>query len=188
MRNWFSGLMGVAVVGLCVLCLLLLRQNAGLRRAVADRDAAMAARASAEGLRAGDTVGGLALFDGEGGAVDVGFGAGEAPALVFLVTTGCEACEAAMPVWDTLVGSGVMGARVVCVDASVRDASGVVAHSAVIPTLWAEDPRWLRDVPVTPGVVVVAGDGRVVGVWYGARAATRVDEIRAALHDASVGG
>jgi len=180
--------MGFAVAGLSVFVVLLVRQNAVLRGEVLARDRQLSGRATDEGLKAGDRVGEIGLFDTGGVVSALAFGAESEPALVFVVSSGCGACDLAMPDWDGLVGGGMAGTRVVCVDVGAREASSLEAKSAVLPWYGSHEPGWLREVPITPTALVVRGDGLVMEVWHGHRAARRTEEIRAALFDAALGG
>lgn len=171
--------------GLCVLVLLLMRQNGALREAVAERDAMLEARLAQESLKPGDRLGAIGLYGASGAVSELGFG-GEMPAtVVFAVSAGCAACDLAMPAWDAMVGEGLPEVRLVCVDVTAAEPGALSPKSAVLPWYGTGEPGWLREVPVTPSVVVIRGDGEVVGVWNGHRASRRTGEIRAAIEDAA---
>lgn len=187
MKNWFSWVLLVGVVGLSVMVVLLARQNGRLRAAVEERDAAVAALASEGGLREGDQVGPLELFDADGTARVLGFDEGHASTLILLVSTGCEACDVAVPLWEQMLEEGGFGAMVVAVDASVREPSALGSYSERFPTWGTTAQRigWLREIPLTPSAVLVGPGGRVLGAWYGVRAATRTGEILDAMTEAA---
>lgn len=178
----------LAVLGLAVLVVLLMTQNASLRRVIGEQDARLLVRATEDGLEVGDRVGSLALFDASGVISELVFGDGEPAAVVFMVSAGCAACDFVLPDWDTMVEGGLSGARAVVVDVVAADASALEPKSALIPWHGAQGTGWLRGVSVTPSVVLVRGDGEVVGVWSGNVASRRVDEISDLVLDAMLGG
>lgn len=187
MKHWFSWLMGAGLIGLGVMVLLLAQQNAALRAELADRDRAVAALAAQGGLKEGDRVDALRVFDSSGQEALLAFDEGHAATLLFLVSAGCGACDVVLPLWDVMLAEGFAGVRVVGVDAGARTPQTLGAYSARFATLGtaAADIGWLREIPLTPSAVVIGPGGRVLGAWYGARSSSRTGEIRAVL-DAAV--
>lgn len=187
MKHWFSWVIGLGLVGMVVMTLLLSRQNAALRVELEERDRAIAALAAAGGLRAGDAVEALRLFDADGEERWLAFDGDEAATLLLLVSAGCRACDITLPLWDAMLREDGGGVRVVAVDAGARGPGELGSYSDLYPT-WAareQDVGWLREIPLTPSAVVIGPGGRVLEAWYGARAASRTGEIRAVL-DAAV--
>ncbi|MCC5822454.1 MAG: hypothetical protein LAT64_06945 [Phycisphaerales bacterium] len=187
MKHWFSWVIGLGLVGMIVMTLLLSGQNAALRAELQDRDRAIAALAAEGGLRAGDTVEALRLFDADGETRWLSFDGGEPATLLLLVSAGCRACDITLPLWDAMLREDDAGVRVVAVDAGARQPAELGSYSDLYPT-WAareQEVGWLREIPLTPSAVVIGPGGRVLEAWYGARAASRTGEIRAVL-DAAV--
>ncbi len=186
MKNPFTWFLGFAVVALAVIVLLMTRTNAALRVAIQERDEMIASRAAEVGLGTGDTVDPLELFSPAGEPGTLAFG--PEPALVLLVSTGCDACDLAVPAWESLIAEGLPGVTVVCLDMTAREPSELTPKSAVFDVVGVGDPAWLHEIPVTPSVLVIGPDARVAGAWYGLRAARRTAEMRAVLDDILNGG
>ncbi len=178
----------LALIGLSVLTVLLLVQNAALRRVVSRQDARLLERATQGGLVPGDRVGALALFDASGAERGLFFDEGGPATVVFVVSAGCAACDLVLPAWDGMVADDLGGALAVVIDVAAGEPGALEPKSAVIQWRGARRAGWLRGVPVTPSVIVVRGGGEVVGVWSGNVAARRVDEIRDAARQASLPG
>lgn len=189
MKHWFSIVSVCGMLGLGVLCLLLTGQNRELRAALAERDDVIALQAGETGLRTGDRVGALSLFDREGAAVELDFVPGSPVTVVLFTSSGCGACEVTLPRWEEMLSQDMVGARVIGIDASARDASSIEERSAMFRTLGTtnEQVGWLREIPLSPAVLVIDPSGVIRGAWYGQRAAGRTEEIRGLVMDLSAG-
>lgn len=200
--GWFTWFLVVAVVGLGVLCVLLVRQNRALKRELMLGWEARVAVAREEGIKAGEMVGKLELVgrDGEarrlGSAEDGGEGG---PALVFVVGGACGYCEQAAPVWDQmLMEMGLTGergggqVRIAAVQTDAREPADLKVVGAAIPVYCVAggDGRstWLRRVTIEPAAVLIDGRGRVIKAWLGIPEAVDTADIRQTLLDALTSG
>lgn len=186
MKHWFTVVVWVGLAGLSVWVVLLTRQTVALRAALEERDLALAGLVAEGGLRPGDTVGPLSLYGASGEVIGLGFDGTGGATLLFLVSDGCSACDLTLPAWEMLAGGDVYGARVVAVDAGAVGAASLRQYSALYPTYGVTPggAGWLREIPLTPSAIAIGASGRVLGVWYGSRAASRTDEMRGVLMDA----
>lgn len=190
MKHWFLIISVCGMLGMGALCVLLTGQNRALRAELAERDAVIAMQAGESGLRVGDRVGPLRLFDRVGGTAQLDFGPDRPVTVVLFMSAGCGACEVILPQWEAMLTQDMVGARVVGIDAAARDPAAIEERSALFPTLGttADQIGWLREIPLSPAVLVIDGEGVVRGAWYGQRATGRTGEIRGLVIDLSVGG
>jgi hypothetical protein len=189
MKDWFSWVVWIGLVGLGVWVLVLTRQNAVLRREIEARDASIAAMAVEGGLRVGDRVEALRTFDPDGAEHLVAFDEGHPATLILLVSRGCGACDATLPLWEAMSEADLAGARVVMIDAGARTPAELEGYSARFPTraTTPDHTGWLREIPLTPSALAIGPGGRVLGVWYGWRASARTPEIAGVLSEAAGG-
>lgn len=189
MKDWFSWVLGIGLVGLGAWVLVLTRQNASLRTELAERDRAIQAMAEKGGLRVGDRVAPLHAFDPDGAERLIAFDEGHPATLILLVSRGCAACDTTLPLWEAMTDDDLAGARVLIIDAGARTAPELEPYPARFPTLATAADRidWLREIPLTPSALAVGPGGRVLGVWYGWRASARTAEIAAVLNEAAGG-
>ncbi len=189
MKDWLSWVLWIGLAGLCVWVLALTRQNAALRRMVEERDASIVALAGEGGLRIGDRVEALHMFDPDGGGSLLAFDEGHPATLILLVNRGCEACDITIPLWEAMTDTDLAGARAVMIDAGARTPAELEAYSPRFPVYGTASDRiaWLREIPLTPSVVAVGPGGRVLGAWYGWRASSRTEEIASVLAEAAGG-
>lgn len=186
----FVGFLLVAVCGLCVLVVLLLRQNRDLRTQIEFKKR-VEQTSAAPSLAIGESVEPLDLIGAGGAVTRTTFGEHEPATVVFFVAEHCGYCEKAIPLWagavretrDTLASAKGPGVRIVGVVADALDDASLKQITPEIPTFRVQDGHktWLKRVNATPSAVLLSPTGKVENFWIGETNAAQVEELRTAI-------
>lgn len=189
----FTAFLVVACTGLCVLVLLLARENRRLKGELARVGMAVGAgvgSAPAVTLAVGTEVGPLPLVDAEGAASELAFGEGPAT-LVLMLSGSCGYCAEALPAWNDLAERAARwGVRAAAVQID-GPPGGNPEYRLVLRTPIAFVPgaagTWLRGIPSVPAVVLIDGEGVVREVSVAELTPERVETLERAAIAAAAG-
>lgn len=180
---WF---LVIAVAGLGVLTLLLVQNNRSLKTQVHDLEQALARERTRDSLATGDRLSTLVTFDSNGVRDERTFRTGKAT-VVFLLASKCPYCEETIPVWREAIAathaldSGKVDLLTIQTDAKRADELKPIGGG--LDARYAEQHAgtWLLRVPVSPGAMLVDGNGVVRRVWFGMPSETDKNELVQAL-------
>ncbi|MBX3379434.1 MAG: hypothetical protein KF805_05015 [Phycisphaeraceae bacterium] len=186
----FQAFLLLAVCVLCVLVVLLLRQNRELRSQIEFKKR-VEQTSAAPSLAIGESVAPLELIAPDKSITRTTFGEHEPATLVFFVAEHCGYCEKAIPLWtaalrdsrESLAAAKGPGLRIVGIVADALDDASLKQIAPEIPTFRVQDgPRtWLLRVNATPSAVLLSPLGKVENFWIGETNAAQVDELRNAI-------
>ena len=188
----FVGFLVVATAGLSILTVALSRQNRALGEELETMGAyleKMEEKALKGGIIPGDLVEPLTLEDASGQPLDLAFGPGAPPTLLFLTSMGCGACDETIPVWEGALSEvgpiEPVSLRVVCVRAGALGDDLATPPDAMWRCYGTQPGHegWLRRIPVAPSAVLLDPEGRVLHRWFGHMSETRAAEFRMAIAD-----
>ncbi len=192
-RAFFAFLL-VAVCGLSVLVVLLLRQNRDLRNQI-EFKRRVEQTSAAPSLAIGETVESLELIAPDKSVTRTTFGEREPATVVFFVSEHCGYCEKAIPLWSevlrdsraSLAAAKGPGVRFVGIVADALDDASLTPIAPEIPTFRVQDGHktWLIRVNATPSAVLLSPLGRVENFWIGETNSAQIEELRNAILDAA---
>jgi len=186
----FQAFLLVAVCGLCVLVVMLLRQNRDLRTQIEFKKR-VEQTSAAPSLAIGETVNALELIAPDKSVARTTFGEREPATLVFFVAEHCGFCEKAIPLWaaalrdsrESLAAAKGPGIRIVGIVADALDDASLKQIAPEIPTFRVQDGHktWLIRVNATPSAVLLSPLGKVENFWIGETNPAQVEELRNAI-------
>jgi len=186
----FQAFLLVAVCGLSVLVVLLLRQNRELRTQIEFKKR-VEQTSAAPSLAIGETVKPLELIASDKSVVRTTFGEHEPATLVLFVAEHCGFCEKAIPLWvaalrdshESLASAKGPGVRIVGIVADALDDASLKQIAPEIPTYRVQDGHktWLIRVNATPSAVLLSPLGKVENFWIGETNPAQVEELRNAI-------
>jgi len=186
----FQAFLLVAVCGLTVLVILLLRQNRDLRTQIEFKKR-VEQTSAAPSLAIGETVDALELIGPDKKVTRTTFGEHEPATIVFFVAEHCGYCEKAIPLWtaalrdshETLASAKGPGVRVVGIVADALDDASLKQIASEIPTFRVQDGHktWLIRVNATPSAVLLSPMGKVENFWIGETNSAQAEELRTAI-------
>ncbi len=180
----------IAVCGLSVLVVLLLRQNRDLRSQIEFKKR-VEQTSAAPSLAIGETVESLELIAPDKSVTRTTFGENEPATVVFFVAEHCGYCEKAIPLWSavlrdsraSLAAAKGPGVRFVGIVADALDDASLKQIDPEIPTFRVRDGHktWLIRVNATPSAVLLSPLGKVENFWIGETNAAQMEELRNAI-------
>ncbi|MBS0190009.1 MAG: hypothetical protein U0573_00640 [Phycisphaerales bacterium] len=184
---WFLCL---SVVVLCVLVVLLVRQNRSLRAQLEEKKRVEASTATSS-LAIGEVVEPLELLGSDGRSEPLVFAPGRPATLVLFVARECGYCERTVPIWsrvlrdcrDTLSGAKGPGVRIAGIVADALEQGELAPIDPEIPTYRVKEGSrtWLARVNATPSAVLISPQGKVENMWIGEMSPAQAEEMRGAI-------
>lgn len=190
-RSLFVPFLIVTNIVLCVLSLVLVRQNRDLR---AQREAAeveLLRERTRGSLGPGEKADPLTIIGPDGQEAVFEFAAPR-PTLLLLVSSTCPHCDEAAPLWQKVLeqtstrdlDSGAAETpRLLCVQSdATRPEQLKPARGPMVPRIAKDGSRtWLRKIGAIPAAVYIGSDGVVRKAWYGVPTERDEREIAEAL-------
>lgn len=184
----FTAFLVIACAGLCLLTLLLARENRRLKSTPppATPETGFAPRPSA--LRPGEFLPPLTLIDRAGRAFDQPFAAPGRRTLFLGTGGGCPHCETTIPIWNQILGEvGSPAVQVVGIQVDAEAPDRLDTTAARFDLHAVKNPRrtWLYGIPMIPATIIAGPDGAIEHAWFGELSPAQQEELRTALIEAS---
>jgi thiol-disulfide isomerase/thioredoxin len=182
----FTWFLMIAVIGLGVLVGLLVRSNHRLKEQVNLAEQALARERTRDSVATGDELSAIVTQNADGAQEEKTFRAGKAT-VVFLIAGKCPYCEETIPVWQEVIRAtrAIEAGKVELLTIQTDAKSGAelrVIGGGVEPRLVAKQAgTWLLRVPISPGAMLVDGNGVVRRVWFGMPSEKDREELVQAL-------
>lgn len=182
----FTAFLALATVALCILVVLLSRQNRRLR---ADNELlaqALLREQTRGSLGIGERLDPLTVFDAAGATRPLAF-SGDRPTLILLTSGDCPHCTDTLPLWDRVLAqtqvatTGIASVVLLQVDADRPDQLKPALPS--LPALGVTDAAatWLHKIPVSPAALWADREGVIRRAWHGVPSQRDLNELAAAL-------
>lgn len=168
----FAWFLIITVLVLGGLTLMLVRTNAGLRAQLLAAEQALARERTRDSLAKGDTLAPITSVRPDGSEDRRTFAIGK-PTVVFLVAGKCPYCDETLPVWQqAIIATRAAEAGKVDLLTIQTDAKRSTDLRPLPPPMEArfvpqQAGTWLLRVPISPGALLVDGNGVVRRVWFG---------------------
>lgn len=187
----FTGFLVLACTALCILVVLLSRENRRLKAAPGPASPPAGAALRPPALKPGDYLAPLTFFDQTGRAFDAAFARPGRRTLILATGGGCPHCATTIPVWNEIldqVGSAAVEVVGLQVEADSIDRLEPTAARFEIHAVRNPRHTWLFALPMVPATILTGPGGEIEHAWFGELTAGQQDELRAALIEASAGG
>lgn len=187
----FTGFLLVACIILCVLVLLLTRENRAIKARYAELLLSPPGRTDL--LQVGDTLAPIALIEQpglspHGSSSRYDFAAPHQRTLVLVLSTSCPHCETTIPVWNQILREVASPAvRIIGLQLDADSPQRLQPASATFEVRGIADARgtWAASLPLIPATLLVSPTGVVEHAWFGELSPAQQDELRDALIEAS---
>lgn len=182
----FTAFLVVATCALCVLVVMLTRQNRRLRSDNEQLAQALLREQTRGTLGIGEGVEPLTVFDIDGVERELRFAAGT-PTLVLLASSDCPHCTETLPMWDRVLTqtraarSAGVGVVLIQIDADRPDQLKPAPASLTPLGAKGATTTWLRKIPISPAALWIDGGGVVRKAWHGVPSQRDEHEIASAL-------
>lgn len=186
----FTGFLVVACAALCILVVLLSRENRKLKSppAAGPGPAEIAASGRPPALKPGDHLAPLTLVDPAGRVADFTFAAPGQRTLILAVGGGCPHCATTVPVWNEILRQVASPAvRLVGIQVEAESPAALEALPADFTIHAVLNPRhtWLYALPMVPATIIAGPGGAIEHAWFGELSEPQQEELRTALIEAS---
>lgn len=164
-------------IALCVLTLVLVRQNRDLRNQREAAEVELLRERTRGSLGPGEKADSLTIIGPDGGESAFQFAAPR-PTLLLLVSGACPHCDEAAPIWEKILDQtstrdlatgAAETARLLCIQSdAVRPDQLKPSRGPIVPRIAKDGERtWLRKLGAIPAAVYIGPDGVVKKAWYG---------------------
>lgn len=167
----FTVFLMLAVVGLSVIVLMLVRSNADLRNRVVYFEQELARERTRDSLATGDQLSPITTLKADGTTEERTFRG--KPAVIFLIASKCPYCEETIPLWREAIAatrateSGKVDLLTIQTDAKRADQLRTIGGGIEPRCVATQAGTWVLRVPVSPGAMLVDGNAVVRRTWFG---------------------
>lgn len=189
----FTGFLILACAALCLLVLLLSRENRQLKARV--QQLVMQPPGRPPAPKIGDTLTPLTVIDKSGAQTTLALAATpDLPnqrTLILALSASCPHCETTIPIWNEILRQvGSPAVRIVGLQLEAQTAAQLQPTLATFEVRGILNPRetWAYSIPMVPATIMTSPTGVIEHAWFGELSKSQQEELTTALIRASAGG
>jgi len=138
-------------------------------------------------VKPGTALPSLEGFDGNGARHSIDYGRDSRKTVLLVLTPGCQACEANMPNWKSVVnGIDRQSFQLAAVSLKPEGFKGYLSRHGMddVPSLTKIDPKSMvaYNLALTPQTILIDSSGRVERVWTGLLRGNDKQDVELALN------